>query len=86
MAGNRDPWDSSWCPVQLAAMPWRRVSTGLVHWTPWFVVRQDDVVRPDGSVGTYQRVESRGSVTVLAIDDKDYLAITRPTRRRNRHQ
>jgi 8-oxo-dGDP phosphatase len=58
-------------------MPWRCVSSGLVHWTPWFVVHQDDVVRPDGSAGTYQRVESRGSVTVLAIDDEDYLALTR---------
>jgi len=57
-------------------MPWRRISSSLVHVTPWFVVRQDDVVRPDGLTGTYQRVDSRGSVTVLAIDDDDCLAIT----------
>jgi 8-oxo-dGTP pyrophosphatase MutT (NUDIX family) len=48
-----------------------------VHQTPWFVVRQDDVVRPDGSPGIYQRVDSRGSVTILAIDEEDHLTITR---------
>lgn len=60
-----------------ATVPWRRISSSLVHDTPWFVVRQDDVVRPDGSPGTYQRVDSRGSVTVLAIDEDDRLTITR---------
>jgi ADP-ribose pyrophosphatase len=48
-----------------------------VHTTPWFVVRQDDVVRPDGSAGIYERVDSRGSVTVLAIDGDDHVVITR---------
>jgi 8-oxo-dGDP phosphatase len=57
--------------------PWRRLSTSLVHSTPWFVVRQDDVLRPDGSAGTYERVDSRGAVTVLAIDEFDHVAITR---------
>lgn len=57
--------------------PWRRLSSNLVHHTPWFVVRQDDVVRPDGSAGTYERVDSRGAVTVLAIDEFDHVAITR---------
>jgi 8-oxo-dGTP pyrophosphatase MutT (NUDIX family) len=57
--------------------PWRRVSSSLVHTTPWFVVRQDDVVRPDGSAGKYERVDSRGAVTVLAIDEYDHVAITR---------
>jgi 8-oxo-dGTP pyrophosphatase MutT (NUDIX family) len=57
--------------------PWRRLSSSLVHTTPWFVVRQDDVVRPDGSAGKYERVDSRGAVTVLAIDEFDHVAITR---------
>jgi 8-oxo-dGTP pyrophosphatase MutT (NUDIX family) len=57
--------------------PWRRVSSSLVHTTPWFVVRQDEVVRPDGSAGKYERVDSRGAVTVLAIYDDDHVAITR---------
>lgn len=37
----------------------------------------DDVVLPDGSSGIYQRVVSRGSVTVLAINAQDEVAMTR---------
>ena len=44
---------------------------------PWFVVRKDDVLRPDGSHGEYQRVDSRGAVTVLAVDHDDMVFITR---------
>jgi hypothetical protein len=57
--------------------PWRRVSSSLVHMNPWFVVRKDDVLRPDGSHGEYQRVDSRGAVTVLAVDHDDMVFITR---------
>jgi 8-oxo-dGDP phosphatase len=57
--------------------PWRRVSSRLLRQTPWFVVRQDDVLRPDGSPGVYERIDSRGAVTVLAIYDDDHVAITR---------
>ncbi|HEX9337913.1 MAG TPA: NUDIX hydrolase [Pseudonocardiaceae bacterium] len=59
------------------ARPWRRLSSRLLRSTPWFVVRQDDVLRPDGSAGVYERIDSRGAVTVLAIDDDDHVAITR---------
>jgi 8-oxo-dGTP pyrophosphatase MutT (NUDIX family) len=57
--------------------PWRRLSSRLLRTTPWFVVRQDDVLRPDGSAGTYERIDSRGAVTVLAIDEDQRVAITR---------
>lgn len=59
------------------ARPWRRLSSRLLRTTPWFVVRQDEVLRPDGSAGTYDRIDSRGAVTVLAIYDDDHVAITR---------
>ena len=57
--------------------PWRRLSSRLLRTTPWFVVRQDDVLRPDGSSGVYERIDSRGAVTVLAVYDDDHVAITR---------
>lgn len=34
-------------------------------------------MRPDGSAGVYERIDSRGAVTVLALDDDDQVAITR---------
>jgi 8-oxo-dGTP pyrophosphatase MutT (NUDIX family) len=57
--------------------PWRRVSSKLVHTTRWFVVRRDDVLRPDGTAGVYERVDSPGAVTVLALDADDSVVITR---------
>lgn len=51
--------------------PWRRLSSKLVHTTQWFVVRRDKVLRPDGSPGVYERVDSPGAVTVLALDGDD---------------
>lgn len=61
----------------LNAKPWRTLSSRLLHTTPWFAVRQDDVLRPDGSAGVYERIDSRGAVTVLAINADDQVAITR---------
>lgn len=60
-----------------AGTPWRRVATSMVHSTPWFVVWQDDVMRPDGSAGVYGRVDSPGAVTVLPLEDDDTVVITR---------
>lgn len=49
----------------------------MVHATPWFEVWTDQVIRPDGTRGVYERVASRGSVTVLALDVDDSVAFTR---------
>ncbi len=60
-----------------AGSPWRRVATSMVHSTPWFVVWQDNVMRPDGTSGLYERVDSPGAVTVLPLDDDDTVVMTR---------
>ena len=53
------------------------MSTSVVHTTPWFEVHTDQVVRPDGTHGVYERITSRGSVTVLALDSDDTVVLTR---------
>jgi ADP-ribose pyrophosphatase len=60
-----------------AGAPWRRLNSVVVHRNRWFEVRQDSVVQPDGSWGTYSHVVTAGSVTVLAINEQDRLAVTR---------
>lgn len=49
----------------------------MVHTNQWFEVREDSVVRPDGGHGVYSHVATRGSVTVLAVDNRDRLILTR---------
>ncbi|MFD5829896.1 NUDIX domain-containing protein [Lentzea sp. NPDC060358] len=58
-------------------MVWQRLATNVVHRSPWFEVRADDVVRPDGGHGTYTHVVAPGSVTVLALQDDDQVVLTR---------
>jgi len=60
-------------PLRLRAMernPWQRLSTRPIYETPWFSVRRDDVVRPDGQPGTYSVVHSeRLAVGVVPLWD-----------------
>ena len=58
-------------------MVWQRLATNVVHRSPWFEVRADDVVLPDGGHGTYTHVVAPGSVTVLALQDDDHVVLTR---------
>jgi len=53
------------------------VGSRIVHATPWFVVRRDAVVRPDGAPDVYQHVIAPGAVTVLALGADDRVAMTR---------
>lgn len=57
--------------------PWRCLRSTLTHHGHYFDVRRDDVVRPDGSRGSYEHVVSRGGVTVLALDESDHVVLTR---------
>ncbi len=47
----------------------RRVATREVYRTPWMSVREDQVVFPDGSAGTYSVVDKADFVLVLAYVD-----------------
>jgi 8-oxo-dGTP pyrophosphatase MutT (NUDIX family) len=48
--------------------PWKRLRSHPVCENPWFSVRRDDVIRPDGQPGTYSVVRSeRLAVGVLPL-------------------
>lgn len=49
---------------------WKHVASKIVHENPWYRVREDDVVRPDGSLGKYFVIDGINSVAVIA-GDKD---------------
>jgi len=51
-------------------MLWKKISSKYVHENSWYKVRSDEVVRPDGSPGIYNVVETRGAVYIIALDDK----------------
>lgn len=47
----------------------------MAYQNQWIRVREDEVVRPDGSPGIYGVVEVRPSVGVLALNQKDYVVL-----------
>lgn len=51
---------------------WRVTASRTAYENPWIRVREDDVVRPDGSPGLYGVVElRRPAVFVVAVDEHD---------------
>lgn len=55
--------------------PWTTLSSEVKYRNAWISVREDQVIRPDGSQGIYGVVESRVATGVLAMteDDEVYL-------------
>jgi 8-oxo-dGTP pyrophosphatase MutT (NUDIX family) len=57
-------------------MSWRTLSSEVVYRNPWISVREDQVIRPDGSPGLYGVVETTGpSVFVVALSDAGELLL-----------
>jgi 8-oxo-dGTP pyrophosphatase MutT (NUDIX family) len=55
--------------------PWTTKSTRIAYSNAWIRVREDKVIRPDGGAGLYGVVEIRPSVGVVAINDRDEVAL-----------
>lgn len=60
--------------------PWKTLSSALKYENPWFRVREDAVIRPDGNQGIYGVVEFAPSVGVLALNHRDEVALVRQWR------
>ncbi len=51
--------------------PWTTLGTRVVYRNPWITVREDEVLRPNGSPGIYGVVETRLATGVLALTPED---------------
>lgn len=54
---------------------WKTVSSGVVHKNAYYQVREDTVVKPDGSEGSYHVVERRGSVFIVALNQQQEVCL-----------
>jgi hypothetical protein len=50
--------------------PWKTLASKIVFENPYYHIRRDEVTRPNGEAGTYDVVETPGSVFILAINDE----------------
>lgn len=60
--------------------PWRRLTTRIVHETPWLRLREDQVELPDGARTTYTVVDAGHCVGVLPFVDDDRVVLVRQYR------
>jgi 8-oxo-dGTP pyrophosphatase MutT (NUDIX family) len=50
--------------------PWKTLSTRRIYENPWIQVREDQVLRPDGSPGIYGVVEAKVATGAVALTEK----------------
>lgn len=55
--------------------PFKTLSSKVVYQNPWMRVREDAIIRPDGSEGIYGVMESKNSVTIVAMNEKNEVYI-----------
>jgi 8-oxo-dGTP pyrophosphatase MutT (NUDIX family) len=55
--------------------PWTTLSSREVYANPWIRVREDEVLRPDGSPGIYGVVTTSLAVGVVALTDADEVVL-----------
>lgn len=55
--------------------PWQTRSSRVVYENAWINVREDQVIRPDGNPGIYGVITLRPSVCVLALNERDEVAV-----------
>lgn len=55
--------------------PFKVVSSQIVWSCPWYRVRQDDIITPDGQPGVYNVVEKADAVWVVPVTNDGYLAM-----------
>jgi len=58
-------------------MAWQLLESNVVYSNPWFDVRNDVVLRPDGVPDSFAHIIAPGSVTVLALHEDDSVVLTR---------
>lgn len=55
--------------------PWKTLRSRIAYENPWLRIREDEVLRPDGQPGLYGVVEIRPSIGVLALNQRNEVAL-----------
>ncbi len=68
------------------ANKWQKLSSKYVLENPWYKVRQDTVIRPDGKEGTYNVVECRTSVFIIPVTTSGKILLVKLFRYTTQHE
>lgn len=54
---------------------WKKISSQVIHQNPWWKLRHDRVIRPNGKRGDYFYVAGVNSVSVIAVDARKQILL-----------
>ncbi len=54
---------------------WKKISSKIVHKNPWYYIRQDKVIRPDGQKGTYSVMVAVPAVWIIAMNSRKEICV-----------
>lgn len=54
---------------------WARLSTEVLHTGAFLALHHDQVIRPEGALGTYEHISVVDTVRVVAVDDQGRIAV-----------
>ena len=57
--------------------PWKTISSKVVYKNPYYYIRKDKVIKPDGKKGFYDVVVKPPSVIIAALNDKGEVAMVK---------
>ncbi len=61
--------------------PWKTKNSKIVHQNPWYKIRQDEVITPDGKPGTYNVLETKGDAALIVpLSEKDEIYLIKKYR------
>lgn len=55
--------------------PWKTIKSRVAYENAWVRVREDEVIRPDGGPGIYGVIEVRPSAGIVALNERDEIAL-----------
>lgn len=61
-------------------IPWKRLSSRTAYKNPWYRIREDKVIRPDGKEGVYGVLETSHAVYLVPVDEHGKLLLIRQYR------
>jgi 8-oxo-dGTP pyrophosphatase MutT (NUDIX family) len=54
---------------------WKQLSSQVVHQNHYFKVYKDDVIKPDGTQGTYHTIQAPGAAFIVPVDDEGMIQL-----------
>ncbi len=61
--------------IAIAMKPYQTISSRIVWSCPWYDVRQDEIITPDGNPGVYNVVQHPGAVWIIPVTTKGEIVL-----------